>query len=281
MEITDLQIFLQVADSGSISQAAKELHYVQSNITSRIKKLEQQLQTKLFFRHNRGIKLAPAGELLEPYARRIIQLSEQAIIHLKSQDKPQGILKIAAIESVAMIFLPPILINFHKEHKGIRLNLQSGRTEDLIQRVLRYELDGAFVHTTWQQPSLNTIPIADENLVMVTHKSVEKLNHETLTTVITFYEGCVYRSHLQNWIYKEGLPQPQIMEFNSIDGILSCIDAGMGFSLLPKTLLRRRIYQNICMHEIEPKLKAPATFIYRNDADSRCLKTFVAFLEKR
>ena len=71
MEFKDLEIFQMVAEKGTITEAAKELSYVQSNITSRIKKLEAEMNTALFNRHNRGMTLTPEGKKLLVYCEKI------------------------------------------------------------------------------------------------------------------------------------------------------------------------------------------------------------------
>ncbi|MEX0379057.1 LysR family transcriptional regulator, partial [Bacillus sp. S4] len=83
MEINDLIIFKTVANEGSISKAAKELGYVQPNVTERIKKLEQELETALLHRDNKGVSLLPSGEILLDYTSKILTLLEEAKNEIK------------------------------------------------------------------------------------------------------------------------------------------------------------------------------------------------------
>ena len=84
MEINDLIIFKTVASEGSISKAAKELGYVQPNITERIKKLEQELETPLLHRDNKGVSLLPSGDILLDYTNQILTLVEEAKDKIKT-----------------------------------------------------------------------------------------------------------------------------------------------------------------------------------------------------
>src|SRR5690625_804071 len=77
MEFKDLEIFQTVAEKGTITEAAKELNYVQSNITSRIKKLEAEMNTPLFNRHRRGMTLTPEGKKLLEYSEKIMLLKKE------------------------------------------------------------------------------------------------------------------------------------------------------------------------------------------------------------
>ena len=77
MEFKDLEIFQMVAEKGTITEAAKEFSYVQSNITSRIQKLETELNTPLFNRHRRGMSLTPEGKKLLTYSKKILILTDE------------------------------------------------------------------------------------------------------------------------------------------------------------------------------------------------------------
>src|SRR5699024_2232243 len=107
MNMKDLKIFHTVASCGSINQAAKQLNYVQSNVTSRIKKLEENLNTKLFHRHQRGITLTNEGHAMLQYAQKIISLMEEMQMITSDNENPAGKLDIASVETV--IKLPYIL----------------------------------------------------------------------------------------------------------------------------------------------------------------------------
>ena len=74
MDFKTLKIFRSVAQTGSISRAATELHYVQSNVSARIQQLEERLGATLFIRQSRGMTLTAAGETLMAYASRILNM---------------------------------------------------------------------------------------------------------------------------------------------------------------------------------------------------------------
>src|SRR5690625_1070126 len=117
MNIKDLVIFQTVASKGSINKAASHLNYVQSNVTSRIQKLERDLNTKLFHRHQRGITLTNGGDALLSYVQKIISLSEEMKMIVSSKDNPTGKLDIASVETV--IKLPLILSAYIEKYKEV------------------------------------------------------------------------------------------------------------------------------------------------------------------
>ena len=100
MNIRDLRIFQEVANCGSINQAAQRLNYAQSNITSRIQKLEKDLNIQLFRRHPKGVSLTNEGKALIPYVQQMISLSEKMQMIASNQDLVGGELKIASVETV-------------------------------------------------------------------------------------------------------------------------------------------------------------------------------------
>ena len=95
MNFADLHIFKTVADEGGITKAARKLHRVPSNITTRIKQLESEVGTLLFHRSRQRLHLSPHGELLLGYAARLIDLSEEAR-HAVADTKPRGLLRLGA-----------------------------------------------------------------------------------------------------------------------------------------------------------------------------------------
>jgi DNA-binding transcriptional LysR family regulator len=94
---------------------------------------------------------------------------------------------------------------------------------------------------------------------------IEKMPQQT---VLVFRTGCFYRSTLENWFYQIGLVPNQIMELGTLDGILSCVAAGMGVTLLPKAIAEScSVRHAIRCHTLPPEFaKVSTVFIRRNDS---------------
>lgn len=108
MESGDLRVFQMVAREGTITKAALQLGYVQSNVTARIQQLEAELGTTLFLRHNRGMTLSASGKLLLDYANKIIGLLDEASKALSSSAEPSGPLMIGCTQTTAAVRLPKL-----------------------------------------------------------------------------------------------------------------------------------------------------------------------------
>ncbi|CAM5567011.1 HTH-type transcriptional regulator GltR OS=Lysinibacillus sphaericus OX=1421 GN=gltR_2 PE=3 SV=1 [Lysinibacillus sphaericus] len=139
MDLHALNIFKSVAEKGSISQAARDLNYAQSNITTKIQQLENDLQTTLFYRNNRGTTLTSKGKVLLTYAENIFNLIEETVKVMQDNQIPQRPLSIGSMETTAAVRLPSLLSKYHHEYPNVDLNLKTGPTQQNIQGVLHYE----------------------------------------------------------------------------------------------------------------------------------------------
>ena len=96
IDLDSLEIFRAVVSEGGVIRAAGKLNRVQSNVTTRIRQLEDRLGHKLFERHGRNLKLAPAGHRLLPYADRLLRLADEAESELRS-DLPLGTFRLGSL----------------------------------------------------------------------------------------------------------------------------------------------------------------------------------------
>jgi DNA-binding transcriptional LysR family regulator len=241
VEFRHLKMFVAVAESGSFTGAAARIHNVQSNVTMRIKELETELQQQLFVRQKSGVLLTAAGRVFLGYAQRILQLADEGRDALRGSALPRGALRLGSMETTAAIRLPNILALYHEQYPEVELSLQTGTTAELIKAVENNQLDGAFVRGQQQLKDLHQTNLFHEELVLATHRRFESL--EALSAdfskqpVLVFRTGCFYRSTFESWLHEAGLIAGPTMEFGTLDGILSCVAAGMGMTLLPRSVI--------------------------------------------
>src|SRR4029450_3768716 len=122
IDLAALEIFKAVVDQGSITKAATRLNRVPSNVTTRVKQLEERLGTQLFRRGNRGLGLSARGKGLVGYADRLLPLSREAEAALRS-GPPAGAFQLGALESTAATRAPPILSRHHRRYPEVRLRV--------------------------------------------------------------------------------------------------------------------------------------------------------------
>ncbi len=240
MDAADLRIFATVARSGGISRAALDLHTVQSNVTARIRSLEQELGSALFMRHSRGVTLTPAGRRLLPFADRMQDLLDQARRAVADDGTPRGPLQIGSLETAAALRLPRILAAFAQAHPAVDLTLTTGTTAALVDLVQQAQLDGAFVAGPVRHPGLIEEAIFREEMVLVTAPDIagwDDLPRRRDLKLIVFRAGCSYRARLQAMLAARGVIGVRLMEFGTLEGIIGCVAAGIGITMLPRGVL--------------------------------------------
>jgi DNA-binding transcriptional LysR family regulator len=279
MELGTLNIFVAVAETGSISQAARRLDYVQSNVTARIQHLEDDLATPLFYRKKRGMVLTPAGRTLLPYATHLLRLANEARRAVQDSEPGRGSLVIGAMETTAAMRLPPILARYHQAYPDVELTLQTGPSEELITHVLDYRLDGACVGGAVAHPEIDQEPLFEEELSFVTEQRVPVLEKLPCSTILVFRQGCTYRARLEQWLRESGLVPYRVMEFGTVEAILGCVAAGMGVTLFPRFVVDQSPYRDTLRLHPAPTMLAqvPTMFIRRRDTlHTSAMEAFLA-----
>lgn len=268
LDLKDLYIFKKVAETENISKAAEVLNYVQSNVTARIKRLEEELNTKLFYRHNRGMVLTPEGKRLITYAKEITSKVEELKNIMIDSDQPFGRLDIGTVETV--IKLPFILSNYNKQYEQVDLSLTSGVTKDLIDHVLQYKLDGAFVTGNHKSvhPDLIQHSVFEEELVLVTDNTPTNLAEIKQKPLIVFHSGCGYRAKLMEWLRDEKVIPKKIMEMGTFETILGSVYSGLGVAYIPRSTVQHHIERGLVQcHTLPEKYsKINTVFICRKEA---------------
>lgn len=235
MELSQLRMFKAVAEQGSIVQASKVLHCVPSNITNRLKLLEQELGVALFTRKGRGLIISPSGELLLGYANKILAICQEARRALDPEAPPSGTLKIGAIESAATGRLPALLSRYHQLYPDVQMQFSTGTWSSLISAVAGHELDGAIIAVNSAHPDIAQVAVYKEPLVMIASPSIGVIQApQDLQRVNIFMwpEGCPYRRALEGWLNEHEV-SAAITSIASYGTILGCVSAGAGVSLVP------------------------------------------------
>lgn len=264
IDLDSLEIFRAVAQEGGVIRAAQKLNRVQSNVTTRVKQLEQRLGCPLFRRQGRGLVLSPEGERLLAYAQRLFRLVDEAESELRS-GKPTGVLRIGSLESTAGSRLAPILSRFHTLYPDVVVELATGTTGALVHRVSNFELDAAFVSQPFTAPSLNAMKVFEEELVCITARGVPPVTRASDLagmTLIAFADGCSYRKRMQDWLGASSVMPARTLEFSSYQAMVACVAAGTGFALVPKSLLATlKSSQEVLQHEVPAKVRRNVTHL--------------------
>lgn len=281
MDAADLKVFEAVARLGGMGRAAEALHTVQSNVTARIRRLEEELGTPLFRRHARGVEPTPAGHRLLPYALRAARLLEEARRAALDDGTPAGPLVVGSLETTAALRLTPVLTAFAGAHPAVDLTLRTGTTCELLDAVLAHQVDGAFVCGPVVHPELNVEPTFVEELALLTApgvRSLEDLWAGGKVRVVVLRAGCSYRQRLESVLARRGIPAPRVLEFGTLEAVVGCVAAGLGVTLLPRALIGPVWREGrVAMHPLPPE-EARAETVFVRPWDGHHSSALAAFL---
>ncbi|MEH2513085.1 DNA-binding transcriptional LysR family regulator [Nitrobacteraceae bacterium AZCC 1564] len=282
MEYADLRILEAVARHGSMNRAAAELHMVQSNVTARIRSLEEQIGAELFQRTSRGVVLTPAGQRLLPYASRVGALLKEAREAARDDGTPRGPLHIGTLETTAALRLPTALSAYTQAYPEVALTLTTGTSSSLVEDVVERCLDGAFVAAPVHHADLTEEVMFREELMLVTAPALrnpDDLAKQRDLKIIVFRRGCSYRQRLENLLAQSGIQTAQPLEFGSLDAIIGCVAAGVGITLLPKAVVSPAWRDGrVLAHELPPE-QARVDTVFVRRKDTHLTSTLAAFLE--
>lgn len=282
LDLKALEIFRTVAVEGSITGAADKLNRVQSNISTRIKQLERDLDKTLFSRRNRQLTLTPDGHLLLTYAERMLQLSLEATEAL-NESRPSGLFRIGTMESTAAARLPQILSRYHRLYPDVEIEIETDTAGGLVDRLLSYDVECAFLAEPVSFDALDTRPVFEEDLVLVAPQSfpaLDNISEISGKTVVAFEPGCAYRRYLEQWLLEAGIVPGGFLSVGSYLAILACVSAGTGFAVVPQSVLDTVASKgDFRLYPLPPKFAEIKTLLaWRTDYRSAKLDTLQALL---
>ncbi len=285
LDLEYLRYFTTVATLKNVSLAAKKLQYAQSNLSTRMKQLEEQLGVKLFLRQAHGVVLTEQGEVFLHYAQKILQELDEAKSAVRLGRVCKGTLAIGAMESAAVSFVPQLLAPFHASHPEIALKVQTAVSKTCLTKVMQGELDCAFVAGPTTAPELASLTIRTEKLVLLYSKGDPQASYAELLQrpLLVLPQGCTYRSILERWLADLGIFSTSYIEFVSLGAILASICAGLGTALFPLGAI-----QLFADHELldyveipEPYGSVAIQFVWRRtEFMDKGLQSFIELLQQ-
>ncbi|WP_157270255.1 LysR family transcriptional regulator [Azohydromonas aeria] len=282
LDLESLEIFRTVVREGGVIRAAARLNRVQSNVTTRIKQLEERLGVALFRRQGRSLVLSAEGEGLLVHAERLLRLADEAETDVKT-GPARGPFRLGSLESTAGSRLPSLLSRYHRLHPGVVIELSTGTTGALIQKVSDYRLEAAFVSEPFNAPGLSARPVFEEELVLITardHAPVTRAADLRRATILAFTQGCSYRKRLEDWFGAADVLPERVLEFASYPAIVACVAAGTGCAIVPRSVLKSlRAAGDVAAHPLPDGVRRNRTHLVWHGEASPALRRLMALLE--
>ena len=243
MELRTIQTFLHVAELHSFSQAARELGYSQSAVSSQIAQLENELGTPLLDRVGKTVRLTQAGETFMGYARTLLTTAQQAQAALQPAQQIQGRLRIALADSVCSAFLPDLLQRYHALCPQVELVLRTATADEMLQLLRTNQMDLAYtLDRPLAQPSFVLAVDQPEPICFVAPPGHPLAGRKDLTLedlvrqdFLLTERGMSYRDELDQWLASRRLTLRPCLETGSA---VQLVERGMGLSFLPEFIVR-------------------------------------------
>ncbi|HEY5770377.1 MAG TPA: LysR family transcriptional regulator [Terrimicrobium sp.] len=241
--LLDLPVFLEVARLGNMTKAAVLLNTVQSNVTARIKRLEDQLGATLVVRSSRRLRLTPEGEALMPFALRLEELCRDIHSHFGQGALPQaGSLRIGAIETFAASHLVGLIDKFTAHHPSVDISVQTGGTTSLWEKILKSELDVAFVSRRSNEFAFLEERVFEDELVVIARQGVGSLAdferpENAKLRILVQRTGCSFTARWTDYLREIGAPHGPMHAVGTLEGVIGSVRAGGGIAVLPRSYL--------------------------------------------
>ena len=229
--------FHAVAVEGSFTAAAKLLNLSQPTLTHQVKLIESRYKVELFHRTSRGARLTATGAELLAIVRRMFSDYDEAVAFLDEvHGMRQGHLRVGSYEPYDLSLM---LVRFIERYPGIRISAQFANSPELSNRLLQYDIDVAVLASTERREEFLAMPFRQPRLIAIAPRNETWSRRDNLRpkdlaghTLIVRETGSIARQAFEELLLASGIPEPKCFEFNSREGVLSAVAAGIGISAI-------------------------------------------------
>ncbi|KKI90233.1 LysR family transcriptional regulator [Bacillus sp. SA1-12] len=287
-----LKTFVTLAEVKNFTKTAEILRMSQPSVSLHIKNLEKELQTKLFIRSPKFLKITPTGEILYDRAKQMITIYEQTIQDiLEHHNSIKGELKIGASFTIGEYILPALLLDLQRDYPELELQVVIGNTEEIVQSVRMYEVDIGLIEGQTNEKELSVHAFMEDELYIVSSPNHMLAQRAEVTIAdlqnqawVTREVGSGTGEYLNHVFRTNGLKVQSLLTISSNQGIKETLINGMGLSLLSRSVIERDVqHQNLSILKMQNHtFKRTLSYVYSPImADKKNVKTFISALNKK
>ena len=240
MQLAQLEALVAAAQTGSISQAAASLFVTQPALTARIQNLERDVGVQLLVRGRHGARLTDAGRAFLPFAQRALDaVADGRLLLAEVERGASGQLVIGGAPAVSTYVLPEVLERFRVRHPGVQLIVRTGHSEEILELVLREQVQVGLVREL-QHPDIRATPLYDDELVLVTPPRHPFASRDEVGLVeiaeedlVMFDRTSSYHEVTSALFRAAGVVPRAQMELDHIESAKKMVRQGLGVALLP------------------------------------------------
>ena len=254
MDLKQLDYFVHVAELGSFSRAAEQLHLAPSSISAQLRELSGELGIPLFESAGRNIVLSTAGQALLPHFRTFLQQAETIVHHAHHlHHEPVGELRLFAPSSMCIYRLPPVIEAMQQQAPQLEITL-THEPFDYQNALRQRQIDAAILVSQHPEQHWQLEPLRAEPVIFVCHPQRHQRGELTLPQLqqhplITTEPGCSYRIAAEQHFQSRGLHLNPRQSFANVEVIRRCLLANMGMALLPACVVQEDITRGTLCHQ--------------------------------
>ncbi|MBT9331845.1 LysR family transcriptional regulator [Paracidobacterium acidisoli] len=292
MEVRQLQTFCVLAEELNFTRTAERVNTVQSNVTSQIKALEEELGSPLFDRLAKRVVLTDAGRRFLPHAEQALAAMEQGQRAVKFDAEPSGPLRIGSPESVLTYRLPQVLQMYRKRYPKVELIFRPYGNEPFSELFESGRLDMAIrMSDTAGGGQVLAERLRLERVFFVAHpedplakaRAVQPKDLEGQVLLLT-ESGCSYRLKIDQMMASFNIRPGNVTEFSSVEALKQCVATGMGIGLLPEIVVAAELKkrQIAVLRWTGPKLDIATHILWHKDKwMSPAMQAFLDLLRQK
>ncbi len=242
-DLTDLRLFLNVHEAGTITGGARRSHMTLASASERIKGMEDTLGVALLVRERRGVKLTPAGRTLLHHARVVLQQMDRMRGELDHYGQGlKGHVRLLCNTSSLSEYLPEILSAFLTEHPKISVDLEERPSYEIADAIRTGMADIGLVATSADLQGLETYPFRPDSLVLIVARGHELASRASISLpdvvdhdFVGLLEGSALQEHVTQHARRAGKQVFYRARLRNIDAVCRMVGHGVGIGVVPKT----------------------------------------------
>jgi DNA-binding transcriptional LysR family regulator len=247
MNIANIEAFVYVYHLGSFSKAAEALYLTQPSVTARIQSLERELNTKLFHRIGKNVLLTETGKQVLPYAQDILQTYQRVKLNIQ-QDSKKNELIIGCSLTISNYLLPDLLQSFRKKYPEVSIQVYTGHSQDILDKVLNKEVHFGIARTV-SNPKIETHSILVDPLRLVVPKGhpLFGLSRPIPLKTVSREPLIFLERNSIDWLMVHGLFEanqldPYVaLQVDNIEAAKKMVKKGIGISFLPQLCIKEEL----------------------------------------
>ena len=276
MQLQDLHVFVTVAQERSFSLAARKLHRTQPAVSQAIRRIEEELEDRLFDRSSRNGTLTEAGTLLLEHAERLLRMASAAQAAVRElQHVRRGRVVIGANEA-AVHSLLPFVRDYAASHPQVTVEVRRVPSRRIAGELLERSMDFGVMTFLPADRALQSIPLGGDELVMLAHPehalarrkrvSIEEVGRQV---VIAHNDPSPTRERVLRLYERRHAPINIQISLPSLDGIKRAVEMGVGVAVLPRRCALTEIARGDLVAVKVPELEARRTvrFVFRRTGE--------------